>query len=56
MSSERAIRTLGFSVGISNANFILEAFCNYYFTLFSPRSGLSTIREKTGTSSWVLVR
>ena len=26
------------------------------FILFSPRSGLCTIREKAGTSNWVLVR
>ena len=56
MSSERAIHNLGFLVGISNVYFILEGFCNVYFTLFSPQSGLCTIREKAGTSSWVLLR
>ena len=48
MSSERAIHNLGFSVGISNVYFILEGFCNDYSTLFSPWSGLCTIREKVG--------
>ena len=43
-------------MGISNVYFMLEGFSNVYFTLFSPRSGLCTIREKAGISSLVLVR
>ena len=48
MSLQRAIHNLGFLVGIYNVYFILEGFCNDYSTLFSPWSGLCTIREKVG--------
>ena len=33
----------------------LEGFSTVYFTLFSPRNGLLTIREQVGTSGWVIV-